>query len=419
MRHLCILLLCVSIYPNQSSADYAPLSQVLAQRERFRSVEGNPEEDKRSSVLRQRLAAFEAIVGNYEHALEIFEGPRNGPIKFSVPELDGTFAVKPADLVIADLAKGNDLLSINEAHHVAAHRSLLLSLLERLYSAGYRHLALEGLNPSDSDIHVRGFAEVGKSGAYLNEPTYGEIVRRGLELGFQLIAYDNPPSCERPPEEQNECANDRQRWQAASVERQVRASRIDGKIVLLVGYSHGALTQRGGFTPMASILAVNMGLRHLSVDQTTFGPFSQKYGTETPTETLARRLAVTGPFVLTNAEVVPFVPAPLHGLHSIVVFWPNRSLEDGRPAWLVAGLRRKRVIADISACEKRRPMLVQAIPAKEPETAVPVDQVLMEDLHNPGPLYLRSGRYRIVCRTQNSPAASAGEIEVLESSLGQ
>lgn len=77
------------------------------------------------------------------------------------------------------------------------------------------------------------------------------------------------------------------------------------------------------------------------------------------------------------------------------VFWPRFRVEDGRPDWMVTTLGRKRVAIPeaMKAGSGRR--LIQAFAEEEPVSAIPVDQMLLEQPDAPGVLMLPPGKYRL------------------------
>lgn len=116
------------------------------------------------------------------------------------------------------------LIAINEAHHASHHRVFMQSLLPYLYQNGYRHLAIEGLSKDDLKINERKFPKFMFSGFYLRDPEFGNMVRKALELGFTLIAYD-----QRGPNREEKSANELCDY--------IFENKVD-KLIVYAGYDH-------------------------------------------------------------------------------------------------------------------------------------------------------------------------------------
>ena len=76
-------------------------------------------------------------------------------------------------------------------------------------------------------------------------------------------------------------------------------------------------------------------------------------------------------------------------------FWPRFRVEDGRPDWLVTTLGRKRVAIPEALRAGRGRRLIQAFVEGEPVSAIPVDQLLLDQPDAPGVLMLPPGKYRL------------------------
>jgi len=107
---------------------------------------------------------------------------------------------------ILSQSESKRILITNESHSRPEHRVFTSSLLEDLYIQGYRYLALEAIlsnkyykstyppntfNLGDTTIMERGYPlmMVG-SGTYVKEPQFGNMIRNALELGYQLVGYE-------------------------------------------------------------------------------------------------------------------------------------------------------------------------------------------------------------------------------------
>src|SRR5207253_9825029 len=75
------------------------------------------------------------------------------------------------------------------------------------------------------------------------------------------------------------------------------------------------------------------------------------------------------------------------------VFWPRFQVEDGRPDWMVTTLGRKRVAIPEAMKAGRGRRLIQTFVEGEPVSAIPADQMLLEQPDAPGVLMLPPGKY--------------------------
>lgn len=404
---LCVAILAVQASPAQGSD---LLQSLEAKQIEFAAVLRGEVPDSPHSLLRQRLAALQSMAGRHDEALEVFEGPHReqaGPPTFAANLLPspGSRAVAAVDVIVARAAE-YDLVTINEAHHVPAHRALMLALLEPLHRLGYRYLALEGLDPADEELERRGYAKGRLSGSYLAEPIYGELVRSAMRLGYRVIGYDRHVPCEPGTGPDEDCLNQRQARQASGIASAVAADGRPGKIVVLVGYDHGALKASNGFNPMGARLAHLLAARHFSVDQVTTGPVSRRGAARSFVEHVGDKMGMDRPFVLVGADDTDWQLPQLQGLHTLHVFWPHPLLPDGRPAWMRDLIGRRAVVVDATACGTQESRLLHAHSWNEPPDATPLDRVWLRPGEVSATLYLPPGDHRLSCEAPQGRTVS-------------
>jgi hypothetical protein len=78
--------------------------------------------------------------------------------------------------------------SIRSHHHSGR-------LLKGLYQKGFGYFATETLDVGDAGLQARGYPTL-RSGAYIAEPMYADLVRTALNLGYRVTPYecvDSPP----------------------------------------------------------------------------------------------------------------------------------------------------------------------------------------------------------------------------------
>lgn len=160
---------------------------------------------KPSAVIREQaksgkpganqFAAWDfSYIGEYRAALASYDGPERGQParRISATDSAACVALQPVDArtYILQRAKTEQLLLINEAHHVPLHRTFTASLLPELAKLGFRYLAAEGLNEADTLLQKRGYPVLA-TGFYTKEPQFGYLLRTAHQTGFQLVAYDH------------------------------------------------------------------------------------------------------------------------------------------------------------------------------------------------------------------------------------
>jgi len=168
-------------------------------------------------------ACFEyAMIGKDELAQKCYDTFSNqGDVEHGI-----LYEAKDARAFIINYLKEKSpkIVAINEAHHVSQHRIVMQSLLPILYENGYRCLAVEGLSHDDININIRKYPKFMLSGHYLRDPEYANMIRTALEMGFELIPYD-----QRKPSRDEKAAN--------HIYNYILENNIE-KIVIYAGYDH-------------------------------------------------------------------------------------------------------------------------------------------------------------------------------------
>jgi hypothetical protein len=357
----------------------------------------------------QMFASVENELGLYNEAVHDF------PLK-SYIAVDASLPTptewKPADAaeVITQLAADRRIVLINEAHHDAHTRQLTLALLPRLRALGFDYFAVEALSDKDDQLMQRGYPVKDSGTEYLHEPTYGDIVRTAIKLGFTLVPYDADTGA------------DREAGQANNLYRKVFARDPHARLFVHAGYAHidKAKGRLGNTAPMAMHLQQLTGIEPLSIDQTQFR--EQLPGKPDAYQQLIKDFPPNGPTVLVNRSTgrpwsahpdrydlnVLLPPADTGGVESGYIqplttvrdtdrdhlMLANR-LNKQRPDWLT--LRNERIPYAIrtTLCKTRFPCVVDAHYVNEPDEAIAADRYAFMQGDAASRLYLRPGRYRL------------------------
>lgn len=154
-------------------------------------------------------------------------------------------------------AQQEQIVLINEAHHIADHRRFTASLLEGLYQNGFRYLAVETITHGRAAALNERKYPFQNNGTYLVEPQYGELVRNALELGFELLAYDAS---------YGDNYSNRDSVQALNI-LAVLEKNPNAKILVHAGYGHIYEGSNSHWTKMGQYIHRLSGINPFSIDQ--------------------------------------------------------------------------------------------------------------------------------------------------------
>lgn len=136
-------------------------------------------------------ATYLSYIGEYSKALESMD--KHDPstsFAYSEDSLDfKRFHPVNAVEFIINKSKTEQIIIINEAHHQPYHRAFTTELLQGLYNQGYRYLGAETISAWDSSLNERKYPTQ-NSGIYTQEPVYGNLIRRAMEIGFFVFPYE-------------------------------------------------------------------------------------------------------------------------------------------------------------------------------------------------------------------------------------
>ena len=332
-------------------------------------------------------AASATYVGQYEEADRHY-----GAVAGAAPALDaGYVTARDATGPIAAAAEGARVVFLNESHARSNTRAANLMLVAALARQGFTHLALEAVSvdrdaggcrtavTSDRELSARGYP-LTTTGAYLNDPVYGELVRVALASGLTVVGYDH--QFDGPSVEQREEA------QAANLACLLKTE-PDARLVVIGGFAH--ISEREDFRIPGGLMGARFkritGLDPVTVDTTTLLTLDERR------LDLGNANGPAGaPLLLENADggrwardgydFTVFVPAP------------TPRAQEG-PHWLTLGGRRQRTVVPMPACEGAAACLLEASLASEAPEAVPVDRCVFASGQPPCVLFLPPGPVRV------------------------
>lgn len=87
--------------------------------------------------------------------------------------------------------KNYNVVIVNEKHHVPADRLFMIPLLDSLYQLGFRHLGMESLwHKTIEGFQKDKYQKISTGNYYSLEPRFGELVRRALEMNYEVFPYE-------------------------------------------------------------------------------------------------------------------------------------------------------------------------------------------------------------------------------------
>jgi hypothetical protein len=264
---------------------------------------------------------------------------------------------------ILEKAKDYHFLLLNEAHYSNQNRAFTRSLLAPLWKRGYRYLALETLSYTDPSLSRRGYPLL-NSGYYTQDPTFGNLVREALALGYKLVTYETTGEHDGRLRDYDQALHIyQQTWQQDTV----------GKVLVHAGYGHIAEMKSSG--SMGAQLKEMARQDLLTVDQQVMTELRDDQTLHPYYRHVIKHFPPTRPVVFVDAqEQVLLDPAGLMTV-DVQVYHPVTAYVKGRPGWLFTGGIVPVALPEAFAAYGG--YLLQATPQGELPNTVPVDQVVI------------------------------------------
>lgn len=210
--------------------------------------------DKFENQYWQAFGTLSAFLGQYLKAENcyfirdsIFKNKPDTIIKYDISK----YAISQVQLNV--LYNSNDVLLINEAHYKSEHRAFLYNQLPFFKANGFKYIAIEALNNGtwlDSLLYSRRYPQYLKTGIYIDDPVFANLIRRAIELDFTIIAYDH-------------YGIGREEEQAKNILKQYNPS--NGKLLVFAGYAH--ICEEIDSKLMGSFLKKELGHEILTISQ--------------------------------------------------------------------------------------------------------------------------------------------------------
>ncbi|MEM6347792.1 MAG: hypothetical protein AAF927_28140 [Bacteroidota bacterium] len=322
----------------------------------------------------QALGTSLSTVGEYQTVLESWnrlmgEPPRK-PNQDSLQQALKTVALKEAKGTIVAAAADQQVLMINEAHHVALHRVFTRSLLQDLYDLGYRYFAAETFSHGDIDRLNQEKVPLLKSGVYLCEPQYANLARTALEIGFELLAYEEQGSLTGSQRDSVQARNLAQVFERDST----------AKLLVHAGYAHIYERTNSEWIKMAQWFQEFTGIDPLTINQVALTEKGDlHYENAHYTALLANQEMASAAVPIQNDQF--WMTARFQGLVDMLVIHPRTNYPNERAHWLQ---KEDYQALKIPQAKLEKALLIQAFKASETERIdinqlVPLDHVLVKN----------------------------------------
>ena len=343
---------------------------------------------------------YYTYIGDYQKALKTYELPLDWGLD-SLTREDSidflNYKLINAKEYLAERTKQEQIVIISEAHHKPQHRIFTAELLEMFYANGYRYLGIEAILPSysdttkfltDTDLNDRGYPLDGPiSGTYTREPQMSNMIRKAIDIGFEIFGYESTTrGIERDLE------------QAMVIERFMN-SRPEGKVVIQCGWYHAIESdypKRKSDHWMAYHFKERTGIDPLTIYQDALSEKSLL--AESPFYQMIDSKEV-GILVDKEGKVFNGVAEKAH--YDILIYHPRTTFIKNRPNWLVEIKGNQFVAIDKTIVPASNyPIIVEAFLEGE-ENSVPIDVVELKNSAEETELLLKKGNYKIKVTDKN------------------
>lgn len=347
------------------------------------------------------ILTLASVVGDYREALHYADVAEEKP-KEDISVADSLKGYQPHDAFkeLVRAAAANQVVMINEAHHVPQHRAFAIELLKRLRSKGFTYFAAETFSDKDPELIKRGYPTK-DTGFYTAEPVFGDLVRTAIKLGFRIIPYEWTGEYTPDNREQGEAKN--------LFERTLKND-PKAKIIVYAGYDHiNEKGNIGGALTMAQRFKEITGINPLTIDQTEMREHDASEYENSLYRFVTAQGLISKPAVFVNkqGQIWTFKA----GVHDVTVFHPRSLYENGRPNWLRLNGSRKSYLLSKNICGDIDRCFVTARIESEIKEAIPVDQIEVVKGNQQSALMLPKGRFLIIIQTPEGTTIKTFQVK--------
>lgn len=385
-----IITLLLSCKINQASIEIGNFDQEnYWQQERYLTLQQMRNENIDSIIPHLEVyGTLESLYGDVRKAQRLFDTVEiiRNDTKYQLDESLKEFKPKNAITTISELAKNKQLVMINEAHHRPEHRVFTTQLLKELHKEGFSYIALEGLNTKDSLLQKRGYPN-NKSGIYIQNTSYSNLIRTAMNLGMTVISYDTNAST----------SNERDSLQAMNIYHQTFAKDANAKVIIHAGYNHIGKEALGSSRPMGVVLSNKTKIEPLAIDQTLIFEHQILSRKDKNYSYIIQNNTITEISVLGKQNDIWCIAS---NYYDISVIHPPVQFSNFRPTYLIFEDVKPFELPKSIQKKKYLNHLIKVFKEEEPNSAVPIDQFELSNLNMR--IIVPKGNYRIeICNSLN------------------
>jgi hypothetical protein len=345
------------------------------------------------SLYYQAMMTFASFCGNHPASLQYEakafpSGKRADNNPFNPPP-----RVADAKEYILNTYKNDPVLLLNEAHSRGQHRAFMRRMLPELYQAGFRYLAVETLDYKDSLLEKRGYPTQ-KSGYYLREPAFGQLIRDAQNIGFSLVAYEDTTTFYRENVTYMQKQNMREKIQADNIAKIFEKDKT-AKIIVWAGHGHIHKQSDTEWIKMGEHLCKMLRRDIPAIECTVMKEGYDKKGENGIYQYVMDSIHRQSPFVLLQADT-PWVTPKLKNKVTLNVFFPRTNYDLSYPDWMREDDHTFYQI-DLKNTHDLQHKLFQVYKASEWQAskteAIPILQFPIANPSSSLRLYLKKGKY--------------------------
>ena len=330
-------------------------------------------------MVNQSLSTLYSFVGDYDKALKTYQ---------SIARKDQTVVDKGEvkDLKVADAkktileeAKDHRIVIINENPHIPLHRAFTHSLLSGLKEQGFNHLALEDLSVTEEEINERKYP-IKRSGYYMLEPVFGDMVRTALQMDYELVCYDYHAFMELAQRDS----------MGVTYLKKILDEDANAKILIHLFHEHVNENDKTIGYWIKELTGIDpLTINQIDLTETGAPEYDNAYYTYIQEELSPKNSSV---LIKGNEN---WVLPKRKGANDLQVIHPATTYKDGRPNWLFDVLDRKAYKVTTEDFDGKNNFLLQAFYKEELDTAIPVDQLWIKEVSKDVTLALPKGAFTL------------------------
>lgn len=332
----------------------------------------------------QLLSTVNASMSNnklYDSLIVGYEKERKEKFNSLIVDLsskDDVYKDNAVFIKIAEIAKENQVIMLNEDHYYPKHRLLAMELLETLKANGYTYLSLEAFVADPETDFTPNY----NNGIYTDEPYFAHFIRKAITLGFTVSGHENVDK-----------GIDREMGQAKNI---IKILEKDPHAKIFVYVGHGHLEKKHKTKKlMAEYFKELSGINPITINQTVICADAKRELILVPRKYLNDTTKITSSadyFLINNLKP------------SLKKIYPN------------AIFKETKIKNTVFSKYKNKEILVEVIDSKEfalvKNLAIPIESYLRTPKNSEINLELPIGSYHVLVKTEDNETIYDDELLV-------